>query len=299
MKSDESPKPVRRVVVAFDFTPGSAAAVARAVQLAQAHGAHVDLLHAFDVSALAALRNVFDIDRLFADMPAAALLKQRLSQTAADLATRHAVDVEACFGVGDLTSVIAAHVKARHPAVVVIGFRAHAGGPGVGSAVLRVLRRAECPVLVVRGGHEQRCRSVLSAVDLRDTSRRAALAAAALFPDAKHDLVCALDLVWEREVWRVSGVQAALGSGVDALRAGLTDRLAEVARAMEASIGSTVDTEIIEKAASRAIVECAATRGADCVALGRHGQGLLSERLIGSTALDVLHHTTRDVLVVS
>jgi|LNFM01.2.fsa_nt_gb universal stress protein E len=299
MKPDEPAKPVRRVVALSDFTPGSQAAVARAMQLAKAHGARVDLLHAFDVSALAALRGVFDVDRLFSDGPAAGVVKQRLSEVAASLAAQHAVEVEACFGVGDPATVIAAHVKALHPAVVVIGLRAHPADPGVGSTLLRVLRRVECPVLVARAGQVQPYRTVLSAVDLRDASRRAALAAATLFPDAQHHLMSALDLVWEREVWSASGVQAGIGTGVEALRGALTDRLGEVARVMGTRTGSAVTTVLAEAPPSRAIVDSARALGADCVAVGRHGQGLLAERLIGSTALDVLHHTSRDVLVVS
>lgn len=73
--------------------------------------------------------------------------------------------------------------------------RAHPADPGVGSALLRVLRRVECPVLVARAGQVQPYRTVLSAVDLRDASRRATLAAATLFPDEQHHLMSALDLV--------------------------------------------------------------------------------------------------------
>lgn len=299
MKRDEPAKPVRRIVALSDFTPGSRAAVARAMQLAKAHGARVDLLHAFDVSALAALRGVFDVDRLFSDGPAAGLVKQRLSEVAASLAAEHAVEVEACFGVGEPATVIAAHVKALHPAAVVIGLRADPADPGIGSTLLRVLRRVECPVLVARASQVQPYRTVLSAVDLRDASRRAALAAATLFPDAKHHLMSALDLVWEREVWSASGVRAGIGVGVETLRGALTDRLQGVAREMGARAGSAVTTALAEAPASRAIVDSARALGADCVAVGRHGQGLLAERLIGSTALDVLHHTSRDVLVVS
>lgn len=52
------------IVAATDFSPGSSAAVERAVQLAVAHGASLRLLHAFDVSAWYRLKAVFDPQRL-------------------------------------------------------------------------------------------------------------------------------------------------------------------------------------------------------------------------------------------
>lgn len=298
MAADAALDRVRRVVVACDFSEGSAAAVARCTQVAKAHGARIDLLHAFDVGALRALRGVFDVDRLFSDQPAALAVKQRLSAMAAELGAGSGVEVEACFGVGELAAVLAAHVKATHPAVVLAGRGADPEDPGIGSSLLKVLRSLACPVLVVRAGHPEPFRTVLSAVDLRDVSRRAATVAATLFPAAEHRLICALDPAWERQVWRTSGLQASLGAGVEALRTALATRLDEVARDMAERTGSTVATELVEAVPARAIVGRAKSAAAGCVAVGRHGQGMLADRLLGSTTLDVIHHTARDVLVV-
>lgn len=55
---------IRTIVAATDFSPGSHAAVERAVQPAEAHGASRRLLHAFDVSAWHSLKGVFDPQRL-------------------------------------------------------------------------------------------------------------------------------------------------------------------------------------------------------------------------------------------
>lgn len=299
MAADAALDRVRRVVVACDFSEGSAAAVARGTLVAKAHGARIDLLHAFDVGALRALRGVFDVDRLFSDQPAALAVKQRLSAMAAELGVASSgLEVEACFGVGELATVLAAHVKATHPAVVLAGRRADPEDPGIGSSLLKVLRSLACPVLVVRAGHPEPFRTVLSAVDLRDVSRRAAMVAATLFPAAEHRLICALDPAWERQVWRTSGLQASLGAGVEALRTALATRLDEVARDMAERTGSTVATELVEAVPARAIVGRAKSAAAGCVAVGRHGQGMLADRLLGSTTLDVIHHTARDVLVV-
>lgn len=299
MTTDTTLNSVRRVAVACDFSEGADAAVARGTQLAMAHGARLDLVHAFDVGSLRALRSVFDVDRLFAGQPATQAAKERLSAVAAELGAASGLEVEACFGVGEPAAVLAAHVKARNPAVVVAGRRADPQDPGIGSTLLTVLRDAACPILVVRAGHPHPCRSVVSAVDLRDVSRRAAMVAAALFPDAEHRLICALDAAWERQVWRASGMLPSVDTGVDALRKALTARLDAVAHDMAGRIGSPVVTELVEAVPARAIVGHAKSAAADCVAVGRHGQGMLADHLLGSTTLDVIHHTARDVLVVS
>jgi nucleotide-binding universal stress UspA family protein len=218
---------------------------------------------------------------------------------AAELGAASGLEVEACFGVGEPAAVLAAHVKAAHPAVVLTGRRADPEDPGIGSTLLKVLRGVACPVLVVRTGHPEPCRNVLSAVDLRDVSRRAAMVAATLFPAAEHRLICALDPAWEREVWRTSGLQTRLGIGVEALRTALATRLDDIARDMAGRTGSTVATELVEAVPARAIVGRAKATAADCVVVGRHGQGMLADHLLGSTTLDVIHHTARDVLVVS
>ena len=59
-----------------------------------------------------------------------------------------------------------------------------------------------------------------------------------------------------------------------------------------------ISTVVLDATVSRALIEQAATLSADCVAVGRHGQGVLAERLLGSTALDLIHHASSDVLVV-
>ncbi|MDP3604200.1 MAG: universal stress protein, partial [Polaromonas sp.] len=77
---------IRSIVAATDFSPGSVAAVDRAVQIALAHGASLRLLHAFEVSAWHSLKAVFDAQRLTMDPPPDVRMQQRLTQLAATLA---------------------------------------------------------------------------------------------------------------------------------------------------------------------------------------------------------------------
>lgn len=291
--------PIRRVLVATDFSAGSEAAIERAVRMARSHGACIDLVHAFDAGTWQALRAVFDLGRLSGRPLPEASLRERLAQRAAALAAREGLPVESHFGVGPPAAVIEARARAMHAAVLVIARRSEPAAPGVSSTLLRILRSAPCRLLVTRAGPATDYARVLTAVDLREVSRHAAACAIALFPQAMHRLLYVIDPQWEREVQRGQGDEAPLGELIASLHARAQQQLEALAGELAAGRGASVDVAVVEAIPALGIVQHAATWPADCVVVGRHGQGLVPDALLGSTALDAIHHSGRDVLVVS
>lgn len=296
--------PIRRILATTDFSPGADAAVERAVQIARAHGAVLDLMHAYDASALTALQAVFDVQRLRGEVPDDVLAREQLEQQAKTLAERTGLVVTAVHGLGTPAEAIARQVKAQPVALAVLARRADPQAPGLGSTLMRVLRDASCPVLVVSRGGSAPYARVLSAVDLRERSMQAAVLAAALFPGADHRLLCALDPAWERMQWqRVSrpgqpGTPVPAAETVADLRERASEQLQTFARQLAETLSQTPSTETVAAVAGRAIVEQAGAWRADCIAVGRHEQGAIADRLLGSTTLDVIHHSGRDVLVM-
>jgi universal stress protein E len=292
-------KPIRRVLVATDFSAGSDAAVERAVRISRAHGACIDLVHAFDISAWQALRAVFDLGRLSGRPSPEAGLRERLEARAAALAAREGLVVESHFGVGAAAAVIEARARAMNAGLLVIARRSEPAAPGVSSTLLRILRSAPCPLLVTRAGAAADYARVLTAVDLREVSRQAAADALELFPTAAHRLLYVVDPQWESEVQRGHGDDVPLGELIASLHARAQLQLEALAGELAAGRGVTVDVAVVEAIPALGIVQHAATWPADCVVVGRHGQGLVADALLGSTALDAIHHSGRDVLVVS
>jgi len=290
--------PIRRIVVATDFSAGSDAAVERALQVARAHAASLELLHVFDVSAWHSLRAVFDTQRLVGEVPQDLALRDRLRALADSLAEQTQFEVSASFEVGDAVPAIEAHVKKTGAALLVLGVRADPEAPGLGSTALKLLRAVPCPVLVVRPYSTQPYGNILSAVDMRDVSERVADTAVTLFPAARHRLFFAVDPQWQREVWRATGAQSAMQSMHESLHAQAVHHLDQLAKTLSGKAEHTVIAEVVESSPVHAVVARAESLPADCVAVGHHGQGLLAERLLGSTAQDLIHHTARDVLVV-
>ncbi len=120
-------------------------------------------------------------------------MQQRLTDFAASLAAQSGLEVGVHFGVGPPAKVINAYVGSNAGSLVVIGSRAEPALSGLGSTALKVVRRPPCPILIVRVADNKPYDKILSAVDLREGSVRAASLAVELFPTAHHQLLYALD----------------------------------------------------------------------------------------------------------
>lgn len=286
------------IVAATDFSPGSSAAVERAVQLAVAHGASLRLLHAFDVSAWHSLKGVFDPQRLTLSPPPDVRMQQHLTDLAASLMTQTGLEVEARFTVGDADSAINAYVTAHDISLVVIGSRAEPAMPGLGSTASKVVRSPACPILIVRSTVSRPYDKVLSAVDMRDGSIRAASGAIMLFPAAHHHLLYVVDPALERALWMGDVAREQTQVLHDSMHAKAVRQLEQLAQELTKDAVHQVTAEVVDDVPARAIALRAAALPADCVAVGHHGQGAVAEHLLGSMAQHVLHHTLRDVLVV-
>ena len=261
---------IHHVVAATDFSPASDAAVRRAAQLAATHGAALCLLHAFEAPHSAA------------DAPSEVRTQQRLAEFAASLAAQTGIEVDVRFAVGPPAGVIAAYVGTRDGSLVVIGSRAEPTLAGLGSTALKVVRRPACPVLIVRVDDGGPYATVLSAVDLRDGSVRAASFAVALFTRARHHLLHALDSASTKE----------------SVHAQAEHDLQQLAQRLSAAATHPLVAVIADDVPARAILVGAANLGADCVVVGHHGKGTATDSHLGSMAQHVIYAALSDVLVV-
>jgi len=290
---------IRRVVATTDFSPGASAAVERAVQLAQAHGVALHLLHAFDVDAWHSLRSVFDLHRLTTDPPQDLHTQQRLADLAAALAARSGLQVEAHFGVGAPEKVIDAYVKANKASLIVVGSRAEPGVIGVGGTVSKLVRSPACPVLIVRQSGARPYDKVMSAVDLREVSVRAAGFAVALLPSAHHHLAFAMDPALDRALWLGKLGQDDAAELRESVRTRANRALQQLVLGLAAQARHPIIVaEVVDDVPARGLVVRAWSLPADCVVVGHHGQGPIEESLLGNMAQHLMHHTTSDVLVV-
>lgn len=214
------------------------------------------------------------------------------------LADRTRLHVDARFNVCDRDSAIKTWVAAHPTSLVVIASRADPTVPGVGSTASKVVRSPACPVLIVRSNPSRPYDKVLSAVDMREVSMRAAFTAVTLFPASHHHLIMAIDAALDHAL-RLGDVTKEQARVLQAsIHSETVQQIERLARQLSESTQHPVASEVVSAPSAPAIIDHAQTLAADCVVVGHHGQGALEALLLGSTAQHVLHHTARDVLVV-
>lgn len=288
---------IRSILVATDFSPGSNAAVERAVQLARAHGASLCLLHAFDVSAWHSLKGVLDPQRLSLAPPPDVRMQQRLTDLAATLSAQTGIAVNAHFSLGSPEAALKAYSVAHMPSLIVLGSRADPAMLGLGSTVSKALRSPACPILIVRKAGVRPYGKVLSAIDMREGSVRAATIALTLFPAAHHHLLYAVELTLDPSRMG-SADEGQIPEILESMHTQAKQELSQLAQSLSGLAEHSVTSDVADDVPDRAIVVRAAELPADCVVVGHHGEGPMSDRPLGSMSQHVLHHTLRDVLVV-
>lgn len=156
VQGSESParvEPVQRILVPYDFSPESEKALEVAIELAEAYGTEkIDLLH---VLAPPIAPGVFA-----ADVPLPASYRTDLVSAVQDALDRKAAQVDASVETylrqGPAALEIADFAKEMDTDLIVLGSHGLTGLTRffLGSVSERVVRSAECPVLVLRGQEE-------------------------------------------------------------------------------------------------------------------------------------------------
>ena len=291
------------ITVCNDFSPGALAAVERAAQLAVEHGAALRLLQVSDARRLigtgtAAPAGAIDPSEQSALDVHAFKLRQRLAELANQLAQRTGVKVESLLGIGTDHLVISEHVQSQMPSLLVLGSRFDPATVGLGGTALKLLRAPGCPVLVVRSRDAKPYQRVLSAVDLRDGSVRAAVAALALFPQAHHHLLYAVAPALDSSLEAGGFAAEQVESLHVAMHRHAERELRLLAQGFSAKARHPVGAEVANDVPARALLVGAASLQADCVVVGHHDETTIGQSELGSMALHVLHFIPGDVLVV-
>ncbi len=281
----------RKITVASDGSPGAKAAVERAAQLAAQHGASLCLLQACGPGAPHSSGPTLD-ERI-------ATLGEQLTQSASLLERRLGLQVQSVVEIGPAHVVIGNHVQSQQPALLVLGSRFDPATAGLGGTALKVLRAPACPVLVVRTNDPRPYRKILSGVDLRDGSVRAAVTALALFPQAHHHLLYAVAPVLDSSL-ESGGVDSAQVQALhESMHRHAEQELSLLAQGLSAKSMHAVRAEVAADVPARAVLVGAAALPADCVVVGHHDAEAIGQTELGSMALHVLQFIPGDVLVVA
>ena len=267
---------LRRVLVAVDLSPNSAAVVSRVAQLPLVDRATLSVLHVMPGGMGPAL---------LPDTSAESEAQRGLAAAAAQLTEQlpAGVEVTTALVYGVPFVEIIRRARDEHAELVVLGRHGHRAFVDalMGSTSERVLRKGDVPTLIVGGTPHGPYRRLLVAVDLSDTSRRALELALRVIDVSSAEIGVVHD-------WSM----AAGGDPAEREGSALGDFLAQYGEA-----AMRWDVAVRPGDARVVILGEAARRKADLLVLGTHGRSGLTHALVGSVAEAVVRAAPCDVLV--
>lgn len=286
-------KKLDTIVIGTSLAAESDDIVRVGVALAQRKGACVHLVHSFAPPTA------------FAGLPAEALagfdwsasVEQSLREQLRDQARRTGLAELAAFRPEHLVLAIRpAHlalteVAAETAADLLVVGASERPWPALSSTADRVLRKARCPVLVVRPAAPFPPRRVLLPVDFSEVSAGALRCGADLLAglgDARSEVLFVLNPLTAGGSLQFTQAQMSRLAADELVRFTKAHAAAAAPPSLKVRIGYP----------AQEIVRELADREADLVVLGTHGHGRLERLLIGSVTADVLREAPCSVLAV-
>jgi nucleotide-binding universal stress UspA family protein len=271
------------ILVAYDFSAHSEAALRTAISLARTSKGKIRLLHScglpvgglmpYDAATIPV--DVYDSIRYAA--------VERLDAVRRDAAAQ-GVDVTAEVTTIFPVEAVLEAVEKDGADLVVAGTRGLTGLKHaiLGSTAERIVRLAPCPVLTVHDGAGALPRRVILATDFSDEGAYAMRQGAELAKrlEAEIHLVHAFDVPLEP----VTRYGIAIPTDIVPLARDVARKKLDAAAGELGSLGMKVESHLTEVPAATAIAEVAKSLSADLIVMGTHGFTGLRHLLLGSVA---------------
>lgn len=292
--------PTRTLIAATDFSAPARHALERAALIAQSHGdARLLLAHVVSASALDTLRRLLPGEAGTVEAQLLAQAKQKLGELAAGLATRYESRIDTELLQGSALAALPELARSQPNGMLVMGARGSHFVREVllGSTTERVLRKTCGPMLAVKHRPQSPYRRILAAVDFSVHAAAAVNTAHAWFPDADIVLLNAFEVELE-STFRLAGMD---DDRIHSYRQQARDAAASDMDAFIAALkvpAHRLTREFVHGPATLRIVEHEQTMDADLVVMGKRGQSVMEELLLGSVTKHVLAYCSSDVLVV-
>lgn len=289
--------PLKNILAATDFSSPSRQAADRAARLAHTAGARLRLVHAVSAGALARLQPLLGLGSTV-EHTLIEQTRSALAEMAAELGAARGAAIESSLVKGDVLEEITRAAEQIDADLVVLGAR----GTGftrrfmLGGTSERLVRKSRRPLLVVKQRAHEPYRRVLVPVDFSAWSAPSIELARRVAPRAHVVLLTAYEVPFEGKL-RFASVERATIEKYRGLAAhAATQQLHELAAAAGLKAGEW--TACIPRAdASLAIIEHEQEEECDLIVIGKHGQSMAEDLLLGSVTRHVLAESMGDVLV--
>jgi len=291
---------LRSILAATDLSAPARHAVARAFRIAADSGAKLDLMHVINQGALDALRQLLGLQAAEVATRLLDAARETLSSLAAELGQAHGVSAGTHLVFGRVLNAILDQADARDVDLLVIGARGedYLARLLLGATAERLLRRTLRPLLVVKQRAHEGYRRVLLPLDFSPWSHTALKLARAVAPAAELVLMHAFEAPFEAKLEFAGVEESTLTLYRIAARREALEQLQLFAAA--AGLGeANVRYRVQHGDASLSILTLEQELDCDLIVMGKHGQGVLEELLLGSVTKHILAESSCDVLVAS
>jgi nucleotide-binding universal stress UspA family protein len=212
------------------------------------------------------------------------------------------LEVSAEVRLGLSSEALLEAIQEHDPDLVVLGTRGHTGLKHLllGSTAERVVQHSPCPVLTIHPGDvdlHRRMRTILIPTDFSAESVLAHAPALRLIQPREGARIILLNVYHLPYEYTVYGtIPTALNFRED-VQAKSEERLEELAAPLRAE-GVDIETVTTEGYPPEVIVEEAAMRNVDLIAMGTHGRSGIAHLLLGSTTRRVVQLAPCPVLTM-
>ncbi|MCK0508541.1 universal stress protein [Aromatoleum anaerobium] len=290
--------PVKRLLVATDLSAPARHAADRAALVAREVGASLDLFHVANVTALEKLR------LLIAEVPAETgqrvldSAREEMRELAANLLKHHGIAAGVQVASGPVLAEIIGRADTISADLLVLGARGSSFMRHllIGTTAERMVRKTRWPMLIVKQPPHEPYRTLLVPVDFSPFSLRALRNAQAVAPAADVVLLHAFEVPFESKL-RFAGIEDDLLARYRI--AARQEALAKL-RELRDEVGLPLERTrliVVHGDASRNIIEQEQEQDCDLIVMGKHGESMLEDLLLGSVTKHVLAESQGDVLV--
>ena len=290
--------PLNRILAATDLSAPARHAVERAAQVSKDTAVPLDLLHVANLAPLERLRQFMGATPVDMERQVLDAARQKLLDLAATLQQRFGVVVGTHAVAGSLLAELAKQADGLAAGLLVCGAKGESliRHFVLGTTALRILSTTTCPVLVVKQPPHEPYRRLLVSVDFSPSSLRAICHARSIAPGADIVLLHALHVAVEGQ-WRYT---RAAEDTIHHYRIVAKQEATQKLHALrdEAGIeryGSSL--LVLHGDPAMRIIEQEQEMDCDLIVMGKHGENLLEELLIGSVTKHVLAESQCDMLI--
>ena len=289
---------LRRILATTDLSAPARHAAERAALVSQETAAQLDLLHVANLAPLERLRQLMGSSGAELETRVLDAARSKLVDLASLIHQRFGVVANPRVVAGALLAELAREADALAAGLLVCG----AKGESVirhfvlGTTALRVLSTTRCPVLVVRQPPHEPYRRLLVPVDFSPSSLRAVRHARSVAPGAESVLLHAFDVPFEGKLRYASVDDEVIHHYRIVAKQEATQKL----QALRDQAGLPVvgtSLLVLHGDPTFRIIEQEQECDCDLIVVGKHGESVLEELLLGSVTKHVLAESQGDVLV--